>query len=182
MLIVKKVVDNNYKSTRKLNLLIVTISIVFFDQLSKILIKNLLFQHQQINIIGNFLKFTYVENSGIAFGINTSDYHIYVTILTLLAISILIYYRIKLKDECHHEKIPLSLIIGGAIGNVIDRILVLIPSSGYNGVIDFIDIGFNHYRWYIFNIADSAITIGVILYFIFQYKYDKKDNAESRDI
>ena len=71
----------------------------------------------------------------------------------------MIYYRIKLKDECHHEKIPLSLIIGGAIGNVIDRILVLIPSSGYNGVIDFIDIGLSHFSGYdrIFNLSGVNI-------------------------
>ena len=52
----------------------------------------------------------------------------------------------------------MSFVIGGALGNSIDRLLVLIPSTDYRGVIDFIDIGINHYRWYIFNIADASIT------------------------
>ena len=61
------------------------------------------------------------------------------------------------------ECLPWSFILGGAIGNCIDRIMVLIPGSGYNGVIDFIDIGLNQYRWYVFNIADASITIGLII-------------------
>ena len=77
---------------------------------------------------------------------------------------------------------PLSLIIGGAIGNAIDRILVLVPNSGYNGVVDFIDLGINDFRWYVFNIADTSITIGAILYILAQYSYNKKDNATSRNI
>ena len=68
------------------------------------------------------------------------------------------------------EKIPLGFILGGAIGNAIDRVLVLFPSSGYIGVIDFIDIGINNYRWYIFNMADTFITVGIIIYFILQLK------------
>ena len=78
--------------------------------------------------------------------------------------------------------LSLALIIGGAIGNAIDRILVLIPNSGYNGVVDFIDLGINDLRWYIFNIADTSITIGAILYILTQYKYNKKKNDIPRDI
>ena len=63
----------------------------------------------------------------------------------------------------HIERFPISFILGGAIGNAIDRILILIPGFRYNGVIDFIDVGFNQYRWYIFNIADASITIGLIV-------------------
>ncbi len=77
--------------------------------------------------------------------------------------------------------LSLALIIGGAIGNAIDRILVLIPNSGYNGVVDFIDLGINDLRWYIFNIADTSITIGAILYILTQYMYNKKNNVTSRD-
>ena len=53
---------------------------------------------------------------------------------------------------------------------------------GYEGVVDFIDIGINSYRWYIFNIADTSITIGIILYFILEYKYNKKLNDSSGNI
>ena len=173
-----------------MNFLLLIICIVSLDQLSKFLIKHFLSPYDQINIIGNFLKFTYIENSGIAFGIDTSEYHIYITVLTLIAILLLIYYYINLKDENYYEKTPLSFIIGGAIGNVIDRILMLIPYSNYRGVVDFIDmpnflyyIGImNNSRWFIFNIADCSITIGIVLYFISQYKFVKRYDGSSRNI
>tara|TARA_Y100000758_G_C15783847_1_gene324478 strand:+ start:130 stop:561 length:432 start_codon:yes stop_codon:yes gene_type:complete len=138
--------------------------------------------YSSIEIIGNYLRFTFIENRGIAFGIDTGDFHIYVTALTIFAILILFYHYINMEFDKKYENLSLSLIIGGAIGNAIDRILVLIPNSGYNGVIDFIDVGINDLRWYVFNIADTSITIGAILYILAQYKYSKKDNVISRNI
>ena len=154
--------------------------LVFADQLSKILVKFNLTKYQRVDILGDFLRFTYVENQGIAFGIDTSRFHILIVLLTLFAIIALFYYKIN--SSLKYEKIPLILIIGGAIGNAIDRILVLIPSFNYFGVIDFIDMGIGNYRWFIFNLADTFITIGVILYFILHYKFNKEYNATSRNI
>ena len=154
--------------------------LVLADQLSKILVKFNLIKYQRVDIIGDFLRFTYVENQGIAFGIDTSRFHVLIILLTLSAIFALFYY--KQNSSLEYEKNPLILIIGGAIGNAIDRILVLIPSFNYFGVIDFIDIGFGYYRWFIFNLADTFITIGVILYFILHYKFNKEYNATSRNI
>ena len=156
--------------------------VIFIDQISKLLIKLYLPYYGSVEIIHNYLKFTFLENKGIAFGIDTSSFHIYITILTIIAIIVMFYYYLNIKPERKYEGLALSLIIGGAIGNAIDRILVLIPNSGYNGVIDFIDIGINNFRWYVFNIADTSISIGAILYILFQYKYDKKNNAKARDI
>ena len=123
--------------------------LVFVDQLSKILVKFNLTKYQRVDILGDILRFTYVENQGIAFGIDTSRFHILIVLITLFAI---------------------------------DRILVLIPSFNYFGVIDFIDMGIGNYRWFIFNLADTFITIGVILYFILHYKFNKEYNAPSRNI
>ena len=164
--------------------------IVFLDQISKILVKFFLFPYESISVLGNFLKFTYIENSGIAFGIDTSDYHLFVTLLTISTILFLLYYNFSLKKENYYEKISLSLIIGGAIGNCIDRIFVLFPATGYNGVVDFIDmpnilyyIGLmNNPRWFIFNIADSFISIGLVIYFFYQYKIENSHNESSRNI
>ena len=157
--------------------LLLTTLIIFSDQLSKFLIKSYLLKYQSIEIIGNFLKFTYIENKGIAFGIDTSNYHVYITILTIISILIIIYYYFYLSSQNKFEWLPLIFIISGAIGNAIDRVFVLIPGSGYEGVIDFIDIGFWNFRWYIFNIADTSVTIGIILYLILQYKRSKSKNA-----
>ena len=159
---------------------ILIILIVLTDQISKILIKLNLVKYQTIGIFGDFFKFTYVENQGIAFGIDTSGFHLIIVFLTVFAILGLFYYRFNVALK--YERFPLIFIIGGAIGNAIDRVLVLIPSLGYRGVIDFIDIGIGHYRWFIFNLADTSITIGVILYFILHYNFNKKNNAISRDI
>ena len=150
-----------------MNFFYISLIIVIFDQLSKFFIKkywieNNLFYHQ-INIIGDYFRFVFIENPGIAFGIDTSNYHLYITIFTISAIIFLIYFLYQLILSDSIECLPWSFILGGAIGNCIDRIMVLIPGSGYNGVIDFIDIGLNQYRWYVFNIADASITIGLII-------------------
>ena len=69
----------------------------------------------------------------------------------------------------------MSLILGGALGNVYDRVMMILNPENVNGVIDFIDVGLNpSMRWYIFNIADSAITIGIILYLIHSFISEKE--------
>jgi len=151
----------------------IPIFIVLIDQVSKILIKNHWLEnnlfYSKINIVGNFIRFTFIENPGIAFGINTSKFHIYITLITIIAIFFIGYYLYSLIQVDSYEILSWSFILGGAIGNCIDRIFVLIPSLKYNGVIDFIDIGINQYRWYIFNVADASITIGLIIYFYQTY-------------
>lgn len=155
-----------------MKIILIPIIVVLFDQLSKVLIKKY-FIHEQlfysnINILGDFLRFTFIENPGIAFGIDTSNYHIYITILTILAI-VFIYYQLSISiNNNNSDMFPLAFILGGAIGNCIDRILIFIPYFNYNGVIDFIDIGIKNFRWYVFNIADASISIGL---FIFLYNF-----------
>ena len=148
----------------------IPIFILIIDQLSKLYIKNNFFLYQSFDVFGTYLRFTYIENQGIAFGIDTSDYHIIVTILTIAAILFFIYYFILQIIHNSIEKIPMSLILGGAIGNAVDRVLVLFPDSGYLGVIDFIDIGWNNFRWYIFNFADLSISLGAVLYILILFR------------
>ena len=155
----------------------IPIVVVLIDQISKILIKNYWLNnnlyYSKINIIGDFVRFTFLENPGIAFGINTSRFHVIITLVTIIAILFIIYYLYELIKINSHESLPWLFILGGAIGNCIDRILVLIPALDYKGVIDFIDIGINQYRWYIFNFADASITIGLCVY-IYQTYITKK--------
>ena len=155
---------------------IIILLVVFFDQLSKISVKSYWLKNKftidKINLLGDYVRITFLENPGIAFGIDTSRYHLFITILTFLIIFILFYHLISLIKINDKEALPMSFVVGGAIGNSIDRLLVLIPSTDYRGVIDFIDVGVDHYRWYIFNIADASITIGlfILLYQAFQRK------------
>ena len=151
-----------------MKILFIPTIIVFLDQLSKIFIKNYwvdnnLF-YSKINFLGDYIRIIFIENPGIAFGIDTSKYHFFITILTVVAVVFLSTYLYSLIIKNDFEKIPMSFILGGAMGNLIDRVLVLFPYFDYNGVIDFIDIGFGHYRWYTFNIADAAITVGLVIF------------------
>jgi signal peptidase II len=98
-------------------------------------------------------------------------------LVTIISIAIALYLAFLLynsKKFVYIEKLSLSLILGGAIGNLIDRILIYIPNSTYAGVIDFIDIGIVDHRWYIFNIADSAITVGIIFYLVYSTFFEDK--------
>ena len=160
--------------------LFIPIFIIFLDQSSKIFIKNFWIKNTllygKVNLVGDYVRVIFIENPGIAFGIDTSKYHFFITILTILVILLLSYYLYTLIIKNSYEKLSWAFILGGAIGNCIDRVLVLIPGSGYSGVIDFIDIGINQYRWYTFNIADASITIGLVIYLYQTYfieKYNK---------
>ena len=97
--------------------------VILFDQITKYLVKKFIPYYDSISIVGDYIRFTFIENSGIAFGIDTSDFHIYITILTVFAIIILFFYYFDIKSKEPLLIFPLSLIIGGAIGNAIDRIL-----------------------------------------------------------
>ena len=152
-----------------------------FDQLSKIWIKNNFALYESRNILGDFLRFSYVENPGIAFGIRVGDLKVFVTIVSIGIALYLAYLLYNSKQFIYVEKLSLSLILGGAIGNLIDRILMYIPKSTYAGVVDFIDIGIGDHRWYIFNIADSAVTVGIILHLTYSIIFaDKKIISDVR--
>ena len=148
--------------------------VVVLDQLSKIWIKNNFVLFESRNIIGDFLRFSYIENPGIAFGIRLGNLKAMVTIISIAIASYLAFLLYNSKQFVYIEKLSLSLILGGAIGNLIDRILLYIPNSTYTGVVDFIDIGIATHRWYIFNIADSAVTVGIILYLIYSTFFENK--------
>lgn len=128
----------------------IIISVLFLDQLSKFLAARFLELNKPAILINNFLNLSLVHNRGAAFGILKNQLFVFV-IISLFAIA-LILYHLKDKKKSHLSSISLSLILGGAVGNLIDRLR-------FGFVIDFLDFRV----WPVFNIADSAITIGVIL-------------------
>ena len=126
------------------------------DQLSKVLIHKYLGFNEGFTIIDNFLKLYYVKNTGISFGMLSNMKYIIVP-LSIIIIGFMIYEFIK--EDSKLNVLACSLIISGALGNLIDRLF-----RGY--VIDFISFTFFKHDVSIFNVADSFITIGVILYII----------------
>jgi signal peptidase II len=151
--------------------------VVILDQLTKIWVKNNFSLFESRNIIGDFLRFSYVENPGIAFGIRVGSLKVLVTVISIAIATYLAFLLYNSKHLEYLEKFSLSLILGGAVGNLIDRILIYVPNSTYNGVIDFIDVGVSGHRWYIFNIADSAVTMGIIIYLFYSTFIENKQIA-----
>ena len=132
-----------------------SILIVIIDQITKFIVHKYMDLYDSINVIPYFLNFTYIRNEGIAFGIYFEGGKIFFIILPIL-ITIYLFYLLKNEEfQDNQSQIALYLIIAGAIGNIIDRIF-----RGY--VVDFIDFHLNGMHWYVFNIADSSVTIGLI--------------------
>ena len=139
--------------------------IVIIDQLSKYWIKTNFILWESREILGSFLKFSYVNNPGIAFGISVGNWAMLITVLSFFATFFIGYVHWQEKNEHTLVVLGFAFILGGAIGNLIDRSSVFFVEN-YVGVVDFIDIGLGVNRWYTFNIADSAVTVGIGLYLI----------------
>ena len=134
--------------------LILLISIIFLDQSSKILINKFILLNESIKILP-FLSIVNFNNTGISFGLFMDKIPTWLLlIIILLLIGILFIWFIK--SNVPIEKWGILIIISGAIGNLIDRIL-------YGHVIDFIFLNYNNYYWPAFNFADMAISLGVIV-------------------
>ncbi|WDV47600.1 signal peptidase II [Clostridiaceae bacterium M8S5] len=139
-------------------LIIFCIITVLLDQASKYYFANLLADGRTIKILGDFLQFNYAENKGAAFSI-LQNKQIFLIIITIIVIIVIAYY-IKKVSLTFNAKLMLTFIIGGAIGNLIDRIR-------FRYVIDFIDVKFGtFYDFPIFNIADSFVVVGTIIFTI----------------
>ena len=128
-------------------------------------VKHNLALYEKWEVLGSFLQFYHVKNPGIAFGIPVGDFSIMVTILSFAATIFIAYLHWQERENHPLIVNGLGLILGGAIGNLIDRSYIFF-SGTYEGVVDFIDVGAGDLRWYTFNIADSAVTVGVILYLL----------------
>ena len=142
-----------------------TLLVVLIDQLSKIWIKTNFDLWETKEIIGSIIKFSHVRNTGIAFGIPVGEWGIVITVLSFVATLFIGYLHWQERYNHHLIVVGLSMVLGGAIGNLIDRSAIFFAAR-YQGVVDFIDIGFGVNRWYTFNIADSAVTIGIALYIL----------------
>lgn len=152
----------------------ILMSVVFLlDQVTKYAIKHSMELGESIPVSGDFLKITYIENPGIAFGLQIGN-HLIFTILTVMVSLGIGIYLFTHRNESNCVKIGLALILGGAFGNLIDRIL-------YTRVVDFIDIGIRSFRWPVFNIADSAVVIGMVMLFIKIFILDSKKEEEKQE-
>lgn len=134
--------------------------VVVLDQLTKLVVRRRLPLHDSVTVIPGFLDFTHVRNTGAAFGVlNSVDFPYKTALLALISTGALIgvaIYSAGLAQQQLLARIGLALILGGAGGNLIDR---LVDGS----VVDFVDAYWGAYHFWAFNVADSAITVGVTL-------------------
>ena len=151
----------------------IIIFIFLIDRVSKLLIISSPETYEQYGIsITSFLNFNLIWNEGIAFGLFSFDEKFYYNLLTIIiCLIILIIIWLMLKSE-GFEKISFLLIIGGSLGNIYDRFY-------YSAVPDFIDIHFNNYHWFIFNVADIFITLGIICLISIEILGNKKFKNEN---
>ena len=144
--------DNIFKRENIYSLIIV-IFIFLIDRYSKVQITNNFLDNTYY--VNDFLNFDLIWNTGIGFGIlSTDSSFIYNSISFLILLVIIILLLLALRSKTS-DKIIFSLIVGGAIGNLYDRLV-------YNAVPDFIDLHYNNFHWFTFNIADIFISIGII--------------------
>lgn len=152
-------------------IIIISIILLCIDQIAKLLVINLLTKTDSIAIIKNFFYLTYINNDGAAFSILVGK-RIFLILVAIIVIIMLIHYIKKNNIQNKLEIVSISLIIGGSLGNLMDRVV-----RGY--VIDFLDFKIFNYNFPIFNLADTFIVIGVILLLLKELR--KENNLDSRN-
>lgn len=148
---------------------------------------------ESISVIGDFFRITFTENPGMAFGFDPgSDFKLFISVFSLLASIGLLIYLYTIRKKSLSLKIAIALILGGAVGNVIDRMFYgMIYDYAplfYGKVVDFFDFDFFNFsifgrsydRWPIFNIADAAVSIGVLILLVF-YKHHEAEDKKLRE-
>lgn len=187
-----------------MRVLFLTLAVIVADQISKFYIKGIsipflnikfegMYFGESISVIGDFFRITFTENPGMAFGFDPgSDFKLFISVFSLVASIGLLVYLYTIRKKSLSLKIAIALILGGAVGNVIDRMFYGIiydyAPLFYGKVVDFFDFDFVNFsifgrsydRWPIFNIADAAVSIGVLILLVF-YKHHEAEDKKLRE-
>ena len=148
----------------------VAITAIVLDQAAKILVESAMSLGQSNAVVGDLFRLTYIKNAGGAFGIFFGGGWFYFLASVVAVIMILFYLR-HLPAGRILPRLSLAMILGGALGNLIDRL-----RSGL--VTDFLDFGIGKTRWPVFNLADAFITVGVILFFLSMMRIPKEETED----
>jgi len=151
---------------------LVAAGVVVLDQVTKAWIVRTLgsVEGSSIPLLGSWLEFVLVKNNGVAFGLFQNFPYFFTITSVLISVGAILFYRYQLPNNRPWVQVSLGLIVGGAIGNIIDRLR-------YSFVIDFV-----HVSWFpgIFNLADSAITVGVIMLAGYLLLFGDKDDRRNQ--
>ena len=158
------------KDIRKIFFIDIALIILIFllDRISKVIIINLDKNQYSDHIFSSkFLNIHLVWNEGIAFGLFSVNETAHYNILTFIIILVIFFVFYMVTKSNGFERVSLLIIFSGAIGNLFDRII-------YKAVPDFLDLHVDNFHWFIFNVADIFITIGVIFMIIHEFTYKNK--------
>ncbi len=182
-----------------MRILFVSAAVVLLDQFTKLIVKGFsipflkifykgMYEGDSFRVIGNFFRITYIENPGMAFGLDPGfNMKLWLSVFSLAASIGLLIYLYYIKDKSFSLRLSIALILGGAVGNLIDRMFYGVfynyAPLFYGKVVDFLDFDFFKFslfgktfdRWPIFNFADAAVTIGVLTLIIF-YRDDQNES------
>lgn len=134
--------------------MVIAATVVLLDQATKYLVRNLIDSFRVIKVLP-FIQIVNIRNKGAAFGMFTGFGNIVFIIIAALSIVFVVYLLVKGKED----RFGLSLVLGGAAGNLIDRVI-------FGNVTDFLDVFIGRLHWPAFNVADSALTIGILIIFL----------------
>lgn len=147
--------------------------VIIIDQISKYAVQHMLAMHDYIEIIPGFFNLTYVQNPGAAFGIfgeTAGALRLIILIgISIFALAMLLFMYQKTEGRYTLTHLGIAMVIGGAVGNLIDRIRL-------SWVMDFLDFYWNGHHWPAFNIADAAITLGTVI-LMFNILFSKNRNS-----
>jgi signal peptidase II len=161
------------RGSRYLLLALIALTVIILDQATKSWVTQSMRLHESIPVIPNLFSFTYIRNPGAAFGLLAGSSNAFRTVFfgvtSLFALALLGTILVRLPRKDWVGQVSIAGILGGAIGNLIDRLR-------FGEVIDFLDVYVEAYHWPAFNVADSAISVGVVC-LIIHFAFERKDTA-----
>ena len=150
--------------------LLVPLAVLLLDQLTKVWVRAELTLNQPVRVVGDNVRLLYIQNEGAAFGLSVGQYSSVVFLVLASLASLLVLYLLLTSPKGDRmQQLALGLILGGALGNIVDRVR-------FERVVDFIQVGVAGHYWPIFNVADSAVTVGAAL---LAYTYLRRSHARA---
>ena len=150
---------------------VIIFSIFLIDQVSKYYIINILEFQNEVIYLSSFLNLQLIWNEGIAFGLLSFENNLYYNAITFVIIIVILILLFLIKNDDQYSYFY-SIIVGGALGNLIDRIR-------YSSVPDFIDFHISNFHWFVFNIADIFVSLGVICLIVAEIFFNKNVNEKN---
>ncbi|MDI6734763.1 MAG: signal peptidase II [bacterium] len=135
---------------------LICLCVLILDRISKFIVQKTMYEGESIPVLPHIFSLSYIKNEGIAFGLFANHSGAWLALVGFLTVGIIFILLLRLKTINLWITLSFGLILGGAVGNLWDRIWL-------GGVVDFIDIGYKNYRWPAFNLADSMICVGVLM-------------------